>query len=75
MNLEQEFKKYVKDFSSKIDYDISNEELNTIYKGFFDSEIGIMNHLISSRIQDMMFEKQQRLNKENDIGKVNEFVC
>ena len=73
--MEKEFKKYVKDFSNKMGYDISNEELNTMYKGFFDNEIGIMNHLISSRIQDMMFEKQQELNKEIETGKENEYCC
>ena len=63
MNMEKEFKKYVKDFSNKMGYDISNEELNTMYKGFFYNEI------------DMMFEKQQELNKEIETGKENEYGC
>lgn len=69
MNLEKEFKNYVKDFADKIEYDISNDELETLYKGFFDKNVGIINFMISSRIQDFMYEKQHTISKDNELEK------
>ena len=69
MNLEKEFNKYVKNFAKKFDYDISNEELKTIYDDFFSNENGVINYFISSKIQDLIAEKQKENIKDNGLEK------
>lgn len=69
MNLEKEFSNYVKDFSKNFDYDITDNEIKNMYEDFFSNNDGTINYLISSKIQDLIYEKQKEISKNNELEK------
>lgn len=69
MNLEKEFSNYVKEFAKNFDYDITDNEIKNIYEDFFSNNDGTINYLISSKIQDLIYEKQKEISKNNELEK------
>lgn len=63
--MKKEFNKYVKNYANNIRYDISNDEIKSLYDYFFDNNNGVFNMMLSSKIQDLIYEKQNVKEKDN----------
>lgn len=66
MNLEQEFNKYAKDFSKKLGYEIDDKEIKDIYDDFF-GEAGTINFMLTSKIKDLEYEKENTKEQDQDM--------
>lgn len=66
MNLEQEFNKYAKDFSKKLGYEIDDKEIKDIYDDFL-GEAGTINFMLTSKIKDLEYEKQNTKEQDQDM--------
>ena len=69
MKFEKEFKNYVKNLSKNFDYEINDKELDNMFTEFF-GESGIMNYMLSSKIKDLAYQKENEkeiTNKDMDL--------
>ena len=65
---QEEFKNNIKEVAKHYGYEIPNNELEKLYNSYFDNNIGILQHMIHSRVQDYMFANQKEQEKENSNG-------
>lgn len=65
MKFENEFKNYVKSLSKSFDYEINDNELDNMFTEFF-GESGIMNYMLSSKIKDLAFQKDNEKEKTTE---------
>ncbi len=66
---QEEFKKNTKEVAKNYGYEIPDNELQMIFDSYFHKDMGILQHMIHSRVQDFMFtnQKEQEKDKENGL--------
>ena len=73
MNLTNDFKKefdnYVISVAKEYDCDLSKDDLQIIYDSFFYKDVGIIPPMISSKVQDFKYIKEQELIQDQDMEK------
>ncbi len=73
MNLTNDFKKefdnYVMSVAKEYDCDLSKDDLQIIYDSFFHKDVGIIPPMISSKVQDFKYSKEQELIQDQDMEK------
>ena len=73
MNLTNDFKKefdnYVISVAKEYDCDLSKDDLQIIYDSFFHKDVGIIRAMISSKVQDFKYSKEQELIQDKDMEK------
>lgn len=66
MKFSKEFKEYIKEKSKDYNYEIEKQEIDNIFNEFF-GDSGIMNHMLSSRIKDLAYQKEKTKEQDNDM--------
>lgn len=62
MSFDIEAKKYIENIANNCNYKITQNEIDSIYKEYFEED-GIVNSLISSKIKDLIYDKKLGKNK------------
>ncbi len=65
---QKEFKSNIKEVAKQYGYEIPDNELQMLYDSYFDKNVGILEHMINSRVQDFMFLKEKEQEKDKDCG-------
>lgn len=65
---QEEFKNNTTEVAQQYGYEISDNELQMLFDSYFDKNIGILEHMIHSRVQDFMFASQKEQERDKEIG-------
>ena len=68
-NFKKEFDNYVMSVAKEYDCDLTKDDLRIIYDSFFHKDVGIIPPMISSKVQDFKYYKEQNLTKDQDMEK------
>lgn len=70
---QEEFKDNIKKVAKEYGYEISDNELQLLYDSYFHKDVGILGHMIHSKVQDFMFLKEKEKSKEQENNNSKEF--
>lgn len=60
-------KDYIKNLANEINVEVNDAEIENIYDYLFNDENGVIKYLISSKLKDLEYDRENKIENKNDM--------
>lgn len=60
-------KDYIKNLANEINIEVNDAEIENIYDYLFNDENGVIKYLISSKLKDLEYDRENKIENKNDM--------